>query len=197
MSRDHHLVMEFEAALDGLDHAWIKRLQGLGIPKRVLFGVWHHLGVGRITTYSDGLFEFHDDGDLAIIVAEGEPEVPGWVEFYDLVAFAPDDPSRWWLRLGQVDLVGAYNMTPWKLSPTTIHETPLSWLRAGAVGICIVDWTCDPADVLLGAGGLRAESSALKAKLERRIKEAALEPFKITVAQVAPQAGGFEARDAA
>jgi hypothetical protein len=93
-----------------------------------------------------------------------------------------------------VTLLGAYNMTPWKLSPTTIHETPLSWLQAGATGICIVDWGFDPLSALLSAGDLVAETPALKARLERRIVEVALGSFQITVAS--PGAGS-EARDAA
>jgi hypothetical protein len=113
---------------------------------------------------------------------------------YDLVAFAPDDPGRWWLRRGEVDLVGAYNMTPWKLGPTTVCTTPLSWLQAGADGVCILDWHCDPADVLLGAGELRAESEVLKAKMKSRIVEVALGSFQITVAS---PGGGSEVRDAA
>jgi hypothetical protein len=185
---------EFALTTDGLDHAWIKSFQELGIPKRVLFGPRYHLGVGRIVTHSSGLFEFHVDGDPAIIVAEGEPEWPGWLELYDLIAFKLDDPSRWWLRRGAVDLLGSYNMTPWKLGTTTIHETPLSWLQAGATGICIFDWGFDPLSALLPAGDLVAETPALKARLERRITEAALEPFKITVAS---PANGSEARDAA
>ncbi|MCH8155036.1 MAG: hypothetical protein IH786_07195, partial [Proteobacteria bacterium] len=86
------LEQEFALTTDGLDATWLDRLQRPGIPKRVLYGFRHHLGVGRITTYTDGLFEFHDEGDLAIIVPEGQPEEPGWADVYDLVAFMPDEP---------------------------------------------------------------------------------------------------------
>jgi hypothetical protein len=154
------------------------------------------IGVGRIVTHSDGLFEFHDDGEVALVVPEGEPESPGWAVVPDLVAFAPDNPSHWWLRRGEVDLLGAYNMTHWRLSPTTVHETPLSWLRAGADGICIVDWSLDPLTALLPAGDLVAETPALKARLERRIVEVALESIQITVAGATPSTIS-EVRDAA
>ena len=191
---DCSLTTELARTQDPLGPNWYARLRDLGIPDRVTFGVRPLIGLGRIVAHSTGLFEFHADGDLALIVAEGVPECPGWAEVHDLIAFKPKDPSRWWLRRGEVDLLGAYNMTPWKLSPTTIHETPLSWLQAGADGVCIIDWTCSPADVLLGAGELRAESHSLKAKLERRIVEVALGSFQVTVAL---PGGGSEVRDAA
>ena len=58
-----------------------------------------------------------------------------------------------------------------------------------------IPWSdCDPADVLLGAGELRAESEVLKYKLERRIVEVALGSFQVTVAL--PN-DGSEVRDAA
>ncbi len=176
------LATELARTQDPLGPNWYARLRDLGIPDRVIFGVRPLIGVGHIVTHSTGLFEFHEDGDLALIIAEGEPEVPGWTEIHDLLAFMPEEPGRWWLRRGAVDLLGAYNITPWKLSPTTIHETPVSWLQAGADGVCIIDWTRSPADVLLGAGELRTESHSLKAKLERRIVEVALGSFQVTVA---------------
>ncbi len=191
------LLAELAHTQDPLGPTWYARFRELGFPDRVIFGVRPLIGVGRIVTHSDGLFEFHDDGEVALVVPEGEPESPGWAVVPDLIAFKPSEPGRWWLRRGQVDLLGAYNMAPWKLSPTTIHETPLSWLRAGADGICIVDWGLDPATALLPAGDLVAETPALEARLECRITEAALEPFKIAVAQAAAQAGDLEARHAA
>ena len=71
----------------------------------------------------------------------------------------------------------------WRLSPLTIYETPLSWLQGGADGICIVDWGLDPMARLGGAGYLEAETSALKRRLERRIKEVALASFDIAVTE--------------
>ncbi len=185
---------EFALTTDGVTPLLVERLRRWCIPSKVVYGPRHLIGVGRIITHDCGLFEFHDDGDPAIIVAEGEPEVPGWYEVHDLIAFKSEDPKHWWLRRGAVTLLGAYNMTPCKLGPTMIHQTPLSWLQAGATGICVVDWGFDPLSALLSAGNLVAETHALRARLERRITEAALESFKITVAS---SGGGLEARDAA
>ncbi len=183
-SVDHvGLKHEFALTTDGVTPLLVERLQLMGIPNRTIYGPRHYLGAARITTTSDGLFEFHEDGEFALIVPEGEPEWPGWDEVHDLIAFMPDSPGRWWRRRGEVDLLGASNITPWRLSPLTIHETPLSWLQAGADGICIVDWAIDPIARLGGAGPLEAETPAIKMRLERRIKEVALASFDVSVTE--------------
>ncbi len=173
------LDREFALTTDGITPLLVQRFQQMGIPNKVIFGARHYLGAARITTTSAGLFELHDDGELALIVPEGVPEWPGWAEVHDLVAFRLDNPGRWWRRRGDVDLLGASNMTPWRLSPLVIHATPLSWLQGTAAGICIVDWSFDPT-ALLAAGHLSIETPALRSRLEYRIKEAALAPFNIT-----------------
>ena len=177
------LEHEFAVATDGVTPLLVERLQRLGIPNRIVFGVRHHVGVARIVTDSDGLFEFHDDGERALIVPEGEPEWPGWAQIHDLIAFKPDNPSRWWRRRADVDLLGASNITPWRLSPLTIHETPRSWLQAGADGVCIVNWALDPIVTLERAGHLELETPALKSRLERCIRDAALAGFNISVTE--------------
>ena len=90
-------------------------------------------------------------------------------DVHDLIAFRPDATGRWWRRRGDVDLLGANNITPWRLSPLVIHETPLSWLQAGANGIVIINWGLDPIARLGGTGYLETETPALKRRLERRI----------------------------
>ena len=167
-----------------LGPASFARFRELGVPNSVIFGDWAMVGVARIVPHSCGLFEFHDEGEPAIIVPEGSPEVPGWGEIDDLIAFKPADPANWWLRRGAVDLLGLYNIVPWRLDSLRVCETPLSWLQAGAKGICILDWGLNPASILLGAGYLETESLDLKTRLERRISAAALEPFHIKVVEV-------------
>ncbi len=173
------LEAEFALAADGVTGLVLERFRQWGIPNRILFGPRHHVGVAKIVTTSDGFFEFHDDGARAAIIPEGMPEWPGWDEIHDLVAFMPFDPARWWRRRSDVDILGASNMTPWRLSPLIIHETPLSWLQGGCTGICIVDWGFDP-NALLAAGHLEIETPALRRRLQHRITEAALAPFNIT-----------------
>ncbi len=175
------LQHEFALTTDGVSPLVVKRFLQWGIPPRIIYGPRHHVGVARIVTTSDGFFEFHETGARAAIVPEGVPEWPAWDEIHDLVAFMPDNPSRWWQRRGDVDLLGASNITPWRLSPLTIHETPLSWVQAGADGVCIVNWALDPIVTLERARHLEVETPALKKRLESRVQEVALASFDIAV----------------
>ena len=177
------LDREFALASDGVTPLLIERFQQMGISNRIIYGPRHYLGAARVVTASDGLFEFHDAGEIAIVVPEGEPEWPGWAWIDDLIAFKLDSPERWWRRRAEVDLLGTSNITPWRLSPLTIHDTPLSWLQAGADGVAIVDWGLDPIARLGGAGHLEAETWALKHRLKRRVQEVALAAFDITVTE--------------
>ena len=149
-SRDLHA--ELEMTQRPLGPASFTRFRELGIPNSVIFGDRPLVGVTRIVPHSCGLFEFNDEGVPAIIMAEGEPETPGWGEIDDLVAFKPADPGSWWLRRGNVDLLGLYNIVPWRLDSLRIAETPLSWLQAGAKGVCILNWGLSPASVLSNSG---------------------------------------------
>ena len=165
---------EFDLTLDTLGPDWFARFAKMGIPTRVTFGLRSLYGVGRIIPNPSGFFEFHEDGTEALIVAEGAPDVPGWHFIEDLVAFIPDRPDRWWLRRGQVDLLGGYNLRPHKLQDTCLHANPLDWLRGGATGICIVNWRFDPDRLLYGAGKIITAGHELRRRLRARIVENAL-----------------------
>jgi hypothetical protein len=177
------LAREFALAVDNIRPMHVERFRSLGFPDRVLYAGPPLVGLARVTTYSDGFFEFHDNGDPAVIIAEGFPACPDWDPIEDLIAFKPASPTRWWRRLGTVDLLGGNQIRRWRLSPLTVCETPLSWLQTGAGGTCVVNWAFDPIATLLTAGPLEAETGALRARLERRIQSAALAKFQISVSE--------------
>lgn len=177
---------EFAGCVDRLDARHFAWFAKLGIPSRTVFGLRSLVGVGRIVPNASGLFELHDDGEPALIIAEGEPEVPGWAVLDDLVAVMPDDADRWWLRRGAIDLLGAYNLNSWTVDPVVLHATPMRWLQGGARGFCIIDWQLDPGQLLFGAtGGLVADSEALRDRLRQRIVDHALSPWAVGMANVA------------
>jgi hypothetical protein len=156
----------------------------LGIPRVTILAEPLMIGVSFVETWSDGFYEPNDDGELAVIIAEGWPEPPIWDSVDDLIAFKPTDPSRWWRRLGEVQMLGNYNIRPEPVFPTTLYDSPMSWLQAGGTGLCIVDWAINPNTVLMSVGPMEVESSALKEKLERRIQQAALAFFEISLKEV-------------
>ena len=174
------LGAELADAVCNLPPTTITRLRCFGIPESVILDLPLMIGVAKVQTFPSGFYEPSEDGDPAVIIAEGWPEPPIWDVIEDLIAFKPQEPGRWWRRRGEVQLLGTYNIRPEPVFPLTIHETPLSWLQAGAHGVCIVDWSIDP-ERLLCAGPLEVESDQLKARLERWIRQAAFEKFEIAV----------------
>jgi hypothetical protein len=180
-----NLEAEFDRCLDSLDEQHFARFAELGIPTAVTFGLRSLYGVGRIIQHTCGLFDFHEDGAEAIVIAEGTPDLPGWHWLDDLVALIPDQPERWWLRRGQVDLLGSYNLSSHKLDDTRLYANPLDWMRNGATGICIVDWRLDPDRLLYGAGKIVTDSHELRRRLHKRIMENALARYDLEVANAA------------
>ena len=65
----------------------------------------------------------------------------------DMIAWRPDDPTRWWLRQGDIDAVlGADNLDlahteGW---PICFATTPLEWLRGNCHGACLLGY-CEAA----------------------------------------------------
>ncbi len=180
LTKDVNLGAELAAAVCNLPPTTIDRLRSFGIPDSVILGEPLMIGVDKVQASHSGFYEPNDESDNALIVAEGWPAGPIWDTLDDLIAFRPQDPGRWWRRRGDVQFLGAYNIRSEPVFPLTIHETPLSWLQAGAQGICIVDWSFNP-ERLLCAGPLEAESDQLKTRLERRIRQSAVEKFQVAV----------------
>jgi hypothetical protein len=172
------LEEEFSAAVCNIDSGRFAALRAAGVPDRAFSQ--HMVGMAPVETHRGGLFDIADDGALAVLLPVGEWDGLNWI-LDDIVAFYPDQPDRWWLRRGAVQILGSGNIRPEAVFPLALHDTPLSWLQAGASGVCVIDWRADP-DVF--AGPIEAESHSLKARLERRIQAAALAKFDISVSEV-------------
>ncbi len=181
MSVDLH--DELAAAVCNLPPATIARLRCLSIPESVTLGLPLMVGVAKVQAFASGFYEPNDDGEHAVVVAAGCPAGPTWATLDDLIAFKPSDPRRWWRRLGAVQILGSGNIRTEPVFPLALHDTPLSWLQAGASGVCVIDWRVDP-ERFLYAGPIEADSPSLKARLERRIQSAALAKFNISASEI-------------
>ena len=91
-----------------------------------------------IKTNDDGLFGFDSHGELAIVAdvidSEGDPA--------DLVAWQPERPGRWWLRFGDVAVLGSHELAvaAWGGGVIRLHGTPEEWFRGGRHGTCVLLW---------------------------------------------------------
>lgn len=112
-------------------------------------------GMATIQTHGT-TYEPADEGELAVIVPCGWFDGLHW-QLVDLVAFKLQDPTHWWRRLGIADVLG--DVHGFTIQPKTLVAMPLDWLRIAGHGICLLDWSSDPVDVLMGAGAITAPES--------------------------------------
>lgn len=120
---------------------WAEYMRGLGVPVPALLhdGL---IGVARVET---------DKRDFWVPVDTGKPMIVTPVEedgqALDLIAFDPVEPDVWYLRTGNGYALGAdavrNAVQGWDAADKRLllHATPLDWLRAGAEGACVTQWT--------------------------------------------------------
>ncbi len=153
LDRQFQLVREHWAAVRRL---WIEDVsEGLrhirsGLPEDFLLGCGMP-GLAPIKPTDDGLFQFAEDGLIAVIIPAYDT-VPGLVgaraerhveELRDLVAIDVADPDRFWRRRGEVLVLGNafLEIAAETRAPVPVFSNPMSWLRAGGAGIVVLDWT--------------------------------------------------------
>ena len=107
-------------------------------------------GLATIRPIRDGRFEFAEDGLTAVVIPAYDT-IPGNLDanperhvehLVDLVAVDLDQPDRYWRRRSEALVLGsAYlEIAGQEGEPITVFRSPMSWLRSGGDGICILDW---------------------------------------------------------
>ncbi len=184
LARDHHfdrqivLVREHWRAVQRLwlvdtDAARIKS----DLPEDFLLGCGMP-GIASIKPTNAGRFTFAEDGLTTVIIPACDT-IPGMLDanperhldhLVDLVAVDVNQPDRFWRRHGEALVLGnAYlEIASQEREPITVFKTPMSWLKAGGAGICILNW--DWARDLLLDHELIAEDFDLGDLLEAALK---------------------------
>lgn len=99
----------------------------------------------------------------------------------DLVAWFPDDPTRWWLRHGdETPILGARALAiaTWYGEPIQLYGTPELWLHAHsraydmdtARGICILQPGVDLKPLLDGVSRVDCENAEVEDMLRRAMR---------------------------
>ena len=100
----------------------------------------------------------------------GDLDIAVWHHLDDMVAFDPVDPDRWWRRVGGIDVLGQDALRTARDEGTTLRlfRNPLTWLKGGAEGVCLVDRAINPAIVFRGIGKIQCEDDNHARWLDRR-----------------------------
>ena len=103
-----------------------------------------------IKTHGDGSFVFAPDGEPAIVAKIHDANG----DLADLVAWQPERPGRWWLRRGDIAVLGAHAAAVANYHGDSIRliGTPQDWFQSGGNGACVLLWAA-PLDELFGGVG--------------------------------------------
>ena len=146
------------------------KLAALGVSFVTVYGedrLWGHFGVIRAQFHGD-LYEPNPAGQGVFVLGVMEQRKGPII---DLLAFHPDRPDRWWLRLGSAVLLGRYNarLAQLKEEPLFVHPDPLSWLRADCMGAVVLDWDADLI-LYLDGGGILAADHRTASRIEKSFR---------------------------
>ena len=135
----------------------------------------------KVETDGAGFFQPIDDGQLMTIIGL---EKSGTL--LDLLAFNPDEPSRWWRRTGWVNVLGDVALTAacheilGEKTPAFVHADLSGWIDSGGEGCVILDWQHAAMD-LIGAD-LVVETVELGNRLDGLLRRPP-ESYRIRVAR--------------
>ena len=129
------LFAEFENAVRRIEQCHLERLACVGC-RGIDISRAGGVGVSNIEANGDGTYQRVDHGTPAVILPAREND-----QIIDLVAFRTSEPGRFWIRVGLAGVLG-YDFATMCVDlerPLSVHLTPLSWLRAGGEGLCVLN----------------------------------------------------------
>jgi hypothetical protein len=158
----------------------MEKLRCAGVPRWALttpLGINCGFGVDRFDVRQDGTYQLSETGPGAIIMVVMEHN-----DLADLLAWRLLEPGRWWLRRGLGVFLGeeAVGRAAFLHEPLAVYRSPLSWLRGGCDGAVVLDWRFAQS-MLLEVSEIVAEDLAHGEEIERRLRERAPAPPRITV----------------
>lgn len=126
-------------------------------------------GGACIETHGDLFYEPVPDGRPAIILPIFDGD-----EIFDLLAFDPREPNRWWCRLGGEPMLGASALSNQLLGQRLhVYRNPMSWLQHDCDGIVALDFNRASIDLITAQNGLVAEDDAHVNELYQALNDAA------------------------
>ncbi len=121
-----------------------------------------------IKTAGDGSFVFAPDGEPAIVAKIHDSHG----DLADFVAWQPERPGQWWLRRGELAVLGGHALAVANYHGNSIRlfGTPQDWFRSGGDGVCILLWTAPLDGLFDGVGVVECDSSALQQRFVTAIR---------------------------
>ena len=133
------------------------------------------IGAARVVTTADGTYRPDPAGEWVAILAVHDR----FGELVDLVSWFPENPLRWWLRVGdETPLRGARALAFGADcgKPIRLFSTPERWLGArGArgrhVAVAVLNWSVDLTDLFAGIKNIVCDTPGLERRLREKMRE--------------------------
>lgn len=158
----------YARAVEQVRQSHLDRLRACGVAPAVLA----ELGLGGAPF---GVFAGEIEREGRFLPGEGrnhvvQPVAEGGVVI-DLVAWRPDEPTRWGLVSGNGWLLNADHAfaSRWDGDRLSLLATPLAWLRAGGSGATVLDWSTPDLAWLNGFARIDCDNDVLSATLRRAL----------------------------
>jgi hypothetical protein len=107
-------------------------------------------------------------------------------EVFDVIAWEPSRPGRWWWQSGLATHLGEDDLLAIQLAPRRgirLVENPQAWLDAKSPVVCILDWNADLRALLRDVSTIHCSTLRLAEFLERRLAEQVAHRFDIRAAR--------------
>ncbi len=116
----------------------------------------------------DGSFEFAPDGEPAIVAKVHDAHG----DLADFVAWQPERPGRWWLRRGDIAVLGGHALEVANYHGDNIRllETPQDWFRSGGDDVCILLWAAPLVELFDGVGTVECDSPELQQRFVKALR---------------------------
>ena len=126
------------------------------------------MSVLQIKPHGDGSFEFAPDGEPAIVATINDAHGV----LADFAAWQPERPGQWWLRHGDIAVLGAHNLAvaSYHGDGIRLHETPQAYFSDRQSGVCILLWTAPLDGLFDGVGSVECDSPALHQRFLKALR---------------------------
>ena len=126
------------------------------------------MSVLQIKPHSDGSFEFAPDGEPAIVATIHDANGV----LADFAAWQPERPGQWWLRRGDIAVLGGHALAVAAYHGDSIRlcGTPQDWFRTHRRGACVLLWTAPLDGLFDGVGSVECDSPALHQRFLKALR---------------------------
>jgi hypothetical protein len=112
-----------------------------------------------------------------VLAPDGEPSIVGEVrdaygDIADFVAWQPEKPERWWLRHGDIAVLGGHALAVAAFHGDRIrlYGTPQDWFRTRQRGVCILLWDAPLDGIFDGVGAVECDSPELQQRYVKALR---------------------------